>query len=400
MDSLSQITLGAAVTVAVMGRRTAIWKAALVGGVVGTIPDLDAFINHGDAILNMVRHRAESHSLLYLTLLAPLFGWGVSRIFREPELWRRWTLALWLAFFTHPLLDVMTVYGTRLLIPFTEHPYGIGSIFIIDPLYTVPLLIGLVVALTFKSWRGLKWNYVGLALSTLYLGWGVAAQSYVTHDAQASLKASGIQAERLLVNPTAFNSVLWRLVAMTPDYYYEGFRSLLDPSSKDGAPTIVWRQYPRCGYLAQTFASNPGVAAIAHFSHGFYSLDQKDGHLFVTDLRMGQEPYYFFRFDLGNQPVAKVEVGASTGASTNTDANAITSAGSSSRQGWDIVSRPAGQRPNLATALPWLWERMWGKEVALPETVETLRPMQVRVAQQCGDVNLRAPDKMTTQSGQ
>lgn len=384
MDSLSQITLGAVVTVAVMGRRTAIWKAALVGGVVGTVPDLDAFINYGDPILNMVRHRAESHSLLYLTLLAPLFGWGVSRLLREPALWRRWTLALWLAFFTHPLLDVMTVYGTRLLIPFTEHPYGVGSIFIIDPLYTLPLIIGLVAALSFKSWRGLKWNYVGLGLSTLYLGWGVAAQSYVTHVAQASLKASGIQAERLLVNPTAFNSVLWRLVAMTPDYYYEGFRSLLDPSSKNGAPNIVWRQYPRCGHLAQTYASNPGVAAIAHFSHGFYRLDQKDGHLFVTDLRMGQEPYYFFRFDLGSQSGARFEASATA----------------ATRQGWDIESRSAGQRPNLATALPWLWERMWGKEVALPETVETLRPMQVRVTQQCGDLSLRAPDKMTTQSGQ
>jgi len=367
MDSLSQITLGAAVTVAVMGRRTAVWKAALVGGVVGTLPDLDAFIDYGDAILNMVRHRAESHSLLYLTLLAPLFGWGVSKLMGEPGLWRRWTLALWLAFFTHPLLDVMTVYGTRLLIPFTERPYGIGSIFIIDPLYTVPLLMGLICALVLKSWRGLKWNQIGLVLSTLYLGWGVAAQSYVTQVAQTSLKDAGIQAERLLVNPTAFNSILWRLVAMTPDYYYEGFRSLFDASQP-----IIWRQYPRCGHLAQAYVANPGVDAIANFSHGFYSLGQQDGHLYVTDLRMGQEPYYFFRFDLGR----------ATSAAT--------------RQGWDIVPRPAGQRPNVATALPWLWTRMWGTEIALPETIETLRPLPVRVMQQCGDEGISMPKTRLT----
>ena len=62
MDSLSQIALGSAVGVAVMGRRTAVWKAALWGAIGGTLPDLDAFIDHGDAILNMTRHRAESHA--------------------------------------------------------------------------------------------------------------------------------------------------------------------------------------------------------------------------------------------------------------------------------------------------------------------------------------------------
>ncbi len=76
MDSLTQLVLGASVTVAVMGRRTAVWKAALWGGVAGTLPDLDALIDHGDAVLNMVLHRAESHSLLFLTLLALCMGSG------------------------------------------------------------------------------------------------------------------------------------------------------------------------------------------------------------------------------------------------------------------------------------------------------------------------------------
>jgi inner membrane protein len=70
MDSLSQLALGAACGLAVMGRRTAAWKAALWGGAAGTLPDLDVVADHGDAILNMVLHRAESHSLLFLALLA------------------------------------------------------------------------------------------------------------------------------------------------------------------------------------------------------------------------------------------------------------------------------------------------------------------------------------------
>ncbi len=111
-----------------MGRRTAVWKAALWGAVAGTLPDLDAFINHGDAILNMTRHRAESHALFYLTLAAPVLAWGVARLHGEAALlFRRWWLAIWLALVIHPLLDTMTVYGTQLLQPFTDYPFGVGS---------------------------------------------------------------------------------------------------------------------------------------------------------------------------------------------------------------------------------------------------------------------------------
>ena len=84
MDSVTQLVLGSAVSIATLGRRTAVWKAALWGGIAGTLPDLDALIDHGDAILNMVLHRSESHALLYLTLLSAPLAWLVSRLHRQP----------------------------------------------------------------------------------------------------------------------------------------------------------------------------------------------------------------------------------------------------------------------------------------------------------------------------
>ena len=54
-------------------------RAVSVSILIGVEVDLDAFIDQGNAILNMTRHRAESHSLLYVTLAAPLLAWGVSR---------------------------------------------------------------------------------------------------------------------------------------------------------------------------------------------------------------------------------------------------------------------------------------------------------------------------------
>ena len=335
MDSLTQIALGSAVGVAVMGRRTALWKAALWGAIGGTLPDLDAFIDHGDAILNMTRHRAESHSLFVLSLAAPVLAWIVSRVHGEAALFKRWWLAMWLVLVTHPLLDTMTVYGTQLLQPFSDYPFGVGSVFIIDLAYTVPLIVGVVAALRLNNPRGLAWNTAGLVLSTLYLAWGVGAQQHATQVARASLQAEGISPEGLLVTPAPFNTVLWRLVATTPTQYLEGHYSLLDDSKR-----IVWTVHPRGAELIAQHRDEPYVARMAAFTHGFYSVSAAaDGQLFVTDLRMGQEPSYTFRFNLGTA-AARANGG----------------------------HRPTleGFRPDMATALPWLWRRLWGERLPSP----------------------------------
>ena len=296
MDSLSQFALGAAIGVVVMRRRTAPWKAALIGGLAGTLPDLDAFYNHGDPISNMTLHRANSHALLWLTVASPLVALIAAFAVREMQNFRRWWLAVWLALFTHPLLDWFTVYGTQLLRPFTDFPYAIGSMFIIDPLYTLPLLIGIIVALIWRNDTGWRWAVGGLVISTLYLGWSVAAQSYVTGIAEASLRADGRKVERLLVTPTALNTLLWRVVAITPDGYLEGFRSVFDRDSK-----MTFDLFPRGDALYAAMKGNANVDRIAWFSHGFFKMSERDGQVSITDLRMGQEPYYSFNFVVGQR---------------------------------------------------------------------------------------------------
>ncbi len=147
MDSVTQILLGASISVAVMGRRTAVWKAALWGGVAGLLPDLDVLLGHGDPILDMVRHRGETHAPLLLLLFAVPMAWMVSGVHQQRELFGRWWWALMLALVTHPLLDLTTIYGTQILQPFTDEAYGLGSMFIVDPVYSLPLLFGVVAAL-------------------------------------------------------------------------------------------------------------------------------------------------------------------------------------------------------------------------------------------------------------
>jgi inner membrane protein len=330
MDSLSQIALGAAVGVAAMGRRTALWKAAAWGAVAGTLPDLDVFIDHGDAVRNMVLHRAETHAPFWLTLFSLPFAAAVAWLHGEQAQWRRWWFALWLALVTHPLLDAMTVYGTQLALPFTNRPFGVGSIFIIDPLYTLPLLLGTGAALARRSLRA---NALGLVLSTAYLAWGVVAQQHVERIARASLAEQGIAAERMLVTPTAFNSVLWRVLVVDGASYREGFYSLFDAS-----PQIRFDRFDRGSALGPALAGFDSVRRIADFSRGFYKLSADGPALHITDLRMGQEPFYTFSFVVAREHSAPQAV----------------------------TPRNVGQRPDVGRALGWIARRASGEPLPPP----------------------------------
>ncbi|HKX93854.1 MAG TPA: metal-dependent hydrolase, partial [Methylibium sp.] len=243
--------------------------------------------------------------------------------------WRRWWLAVWLALVTHPLLDAMTVYGTQLALPFSDRPYGVGSIFIIDPLYTLPLLAGVGAALRLHSARGARWNAAGLVLATAYLAWSVAAQQLATSAARAALGAQGIAPERLLVTPTPFNTLLWRVVAVTPDSYHEGFHSLLDT-----APGIAFERHPRGAELAGELRGLKPVERLAWFSRGFYRYGESAGELRVSDLRMGQEPHYLFTFTVARREAGRVVA---------------------------VPPVQVGLRPDLRRSLVWLWRRASGE---------------------------------------
>lgn len=331
MDSVSQLALGAAVGVAVMGRRSALWKSALWGAVAGTLPDLDVFIDRGDAVANMVLHRAETHALFLQTLFSLPFAGLVARLHGEGTLWKRWWLALWLALVTHALLDAFTVYGTQLALPFSNHPFAVGSVFIIDPMYTLPLLVGTGIALVRDRLRA---NAVGLALSCAYLGWGVAAQAQVERVARATLTAQGVVAERVLVTPSAFNSIAWRVVVMQRDHYLEGFYSLLDEQ-----PVIAFDRFDRGLALEPAVREVEAFRRVASFSKGFYALREEAGRLLATDLRMGQEPTYIFTFAIAERA---------------SDLRPL------------LPPQAAGTRPDPVKLMPWLARRIGGEAIAPP----------------------------------
>jgi inner membrane protein len=295
LDSLTQIVLGASVA-GVCVPQPVKRKAAVIGAILGTVPDLDVFIDYGDAVANFTYHRGFSHSLLVLLPLS-LVLWTLLKRWYRPvqDAPIPWLLAISLALLTHPLLDAHTAYGTQLFWPLSSPPVSWSTIFIIDPLYTLPLLIGTVLILIkpTKAWAN-KVLCVGLIISSSYLGWTWLAKFSVDSHVLASLDT---QKAKLFTTPTPFNSLLWRVVVLQEDQYLEGFYSLLNPDR-----SIQFKSFDlNKELLLQTQHLN-AVSRLQWFTQGFLAGAIVDNQIVISDLRMGFTENYVF-----SHAVAKVE---------------------------------------------------------------------------------------------
>ncbi|MGN8248206.1 metal-dependent hydrolase [Pseudomonas sp. SMV7] len=297
MDSITQAVLGAALQGTVLGRiqgrRSLVYGAALA-----TLPDLDVIIRYADPVSQMTYHRGFSHSLFVLSGLALLLAWLVDKCwpgkgYTLPRLF----LAFWLVLVTHPLLDAFTVYGTQLFWPLQTTPLSWAAVFIIDPVYTLPLLAAVIYAsiqgLTAKATR---WLSLALLFSTAYLGFGLAGRMAAEQRFEAALDQQGIVASEVRAVPIAFNSLVWRVLAKTPDGgYYEGISSLFDRQ----APEM--QHLPRNLELAGALADHPLHQRLRWFTDDWLRYDQVGDALVVTDLRMGIPGNYTFRFSMAHR---------------------------------------------------------------------------------------------------
>lgn len=316
MDSVTQAALGASVGLAVLGR-SAGRKAAVWGAVCGTLPDLDTFYPYADAVSAFTYHRSVTHSVLVLSAVTPILAWLVTRIHpKERERLRAWIALVWLALVTHPLLDACTIYGTQLLWPLSDHPVAWSNVFIIDPVFTVPLLAGIACALLWRrdragggGDRGVAISRAALAFGVAYLCLGAALKVHVEAKVRASASARGIVVDRMIASPTLFNMLLWRTVVMSGSEYHESFYSLLDPpgdarfSSHTSQPELL---APIAGEWA--------VRRLVWFTRGYYDVRLDENEVVLSDLRMGYEPAYVFQFVLGRrEPGGQAACGADSG---------------------------------------------------------------------------------------
>lgn len=298
MDTLTHAVLGAAIGGTVLGHRLG-RKAVLIGAIVAALPDLDVFLDYGDAVLNVTEHRGFSHSVFVLTALGTLLAVLCRRFARDRDIsFGHWWTFFVLSMLSHPLLDVLTTYGTQLWWPLELRPSAWPVVFIIDPLYTLPLLAAFVIALaTGNGFRAPVW---GLAISCAYLVFAMLAKGIVENRLEPVLAEHGIEDAPRLVQPTPFNTLLWRATIIDGDLHYETLVGLFD-----GAEPPLLEVFHRGAELeADALALEMGER-LDWFAGPYlrYEVRERNGRetLIATDVRLGFPGFYAFSYALATR---------------------------------------------------------------------------------------------------
>lgn len=225
MDSLTQFALGSIVGCAALKDTSK--KTILIGGLVATIPDLDVFLKPFYADGNfVVVHRSFSHSLLCATLLSGI----LAKLTLKKYSFQRRFLFFFLVLFTHALLDCCTTYGTQLFWPFDRQLISFNNIHVIEPIYTLSLLIPLGIITFFQKENSKKLSiiYLSLLLSTAYLGWTFCSKTMAKKAILTNLQTQAIDYDNVLITPTPFNSFLWKAIIKKDSLYHFGSYSIFD----------------------------------------------------------------------------------------------------------------------------------------------------------------------------
>lgn len=283
MDSLTQIVLGAAVGEAVLGNKVGN-KAMLYGAIAGTIPDLDILARYFVSTVTATEwHRGFSHSIFFAVLFAPIFGWLIWKLNSKGEAsWKDWSLLMFWGLLTHPLLDAFTTWGTQLFWPF-ELRLAFQNIFVIDPLYTIPFLVFLLLALFQKraTLKRRRYNRLGLVISSFYLVITLILKGLAYQQFTKALEDQDISYTQLNARPAPFNTILWTANVDIKDAYLIGSYSFFD------SQPISFTSYPKNHALLGDFASNEKIMRLLKITEGWYTIALNDESLYLNDLRFG-----------------------------------------------------------------------------------------------------------------
>ena len=370
MDSLTQLTLGAAVGEAVLGKKVGN-RAMVWGAFGGLLPDFDVFARFfTDEITALAFHRGAMHSILFSIIAALMLAWmvewlyrsnmyrrkrykglvtffifsiytllilGMNMIFNSPNVltggvvggaaigWFLWTSYLkkdleevsasktgwfWLFFLsivTHPILDCFTTYGTQILWPFSDARVSWDNISVADPLYTIPLFLGVLIA-SFISRHNNKrqiMNWTGIIISSLYMAFTFYHKIEFNKLFEKSMAEQGIEFNRYMSGPTILQNFLWLGVAEDDNYYYHGYYSFFNKEPKIQKFSKLAKNHEWIDHWEDERA----IKILKWFSKGYWNvIKRNDGRLQMNDLRYGsfngefeKENDYIFKFILSEE---------------------------------------------------------------------------------------------------
>jgi inner membrane protein len=292
MDSLTHIAVGACIGELVAGKKLG-KKAMLLGALGQSIPDIDFVAGYWmSTAADLLAHRGFTHSILFAMLITIALAIVSARLWKKNKL----TIQQWLLFWgvqlvMHLFLDIFNVYGTGLFEPFSHYRVSLNTFFVLDPLFSIWPVIGLILLLIMHSEarNRTRISIAALCLSGVYMSYSVANKLIINTQVQQSFSHQHPDVHRFFSTPTPLNNVLWYVVGEADSGFYVGYRSLFDKGD-----TISYRYVPKNSQLITDYvygySTNGGeIDRLKRFSQGYWTMNMWHDTLVFNDLRFGEQ---------------------------------------------------------------------------------------------------------------
>jgi inner membrane protein len=286
MDPITQGTVGAAFAQSTANKNN-ILRIGVIGFLAGLAPDLDVLIrSSNDPILFLEYHRQFSHSLFFIPFGSLIVALLIFPLVKKSMSLKTVYLASFLGYATHGLLDACTSYGTQLFWPFSNERVTWNNISIVDPLFTIPILI--LVGTAIKTRKKL-FSFFAIGWATFYLSLGFVQYERALSTAIELANSRGHNAERLTLKPSFGNLILWKSIYQHEEkFYVDAIRTVRSSTWCSGENIRMFDYQYHLPSLDKDSQQRKDIERFRWFSQDYLGFDKEEN--LVTDVRYSMIP--------------------------------------------------------------------------------------------------------------
>ncbi len=286
MDPISQGVVGVAAAQTSANKKNII-AISIIGLLAGLAPDLDILIRSStDPILFLEYHRQFSHSLIFIPVGSMMVALPMFYLIKRSISFKKVYLASFLGYATHGLLDACTSWGTLLFWPFSDMRVSWNNISIVDPLFTIPVLILVVTAIYRKQ---IKYGFSAFGWIIFYLSIGFVQYERAYSSAAELAKSRDHNAELLTLKPSFGNLILWKSIYKHEGrFYVDAIRTLYTSTICVGESVEEFKYEIHLPDLDRDSQQAKDIERFRWFAQDYLGFDREKN--LVTDIRYSTIP--------------------------------------------------------------------------------------------------------------
>lgn len=287
MDIVTQALLGAALAQTVATKEET-KLATMIGLVAGVLADADIFIySSADPLLTLDFHRHFTHSIFFIPIGALIVAGLLKLILKDRIGFKRLYVFSLLGYSLSGFIDACTSYGTHLFWPVYNERISFNIISIIDPIFTIGLLVSILMVWFKVQPKYAKW---GLGYCALYLSLGLFQHQRAVESAEQLITERGHVGEKVLVKPSFANILVWRKMYIADNrIYVDAVRLGLSAKIYEGGSVALFNARRDMPTIEVSSVLNKDIERFKKFSAGYVAISAKHNNV-LGDIRYSMLP--------------------------------------------------------------------------------------------------------------